>query len=55
MMSGSILYPPADPANDIGVLYRDKWLPADGHGTIGTVTITPLKRIGNSKDTGVMT
>jgi len=41
MMSGSILYPPADPANDIGVLYIETsgCLPMCGHGTIGTVTI----------------
>jgi len=41
MMSGSILYPPVDPANDIGVLYIEVsgCLPMCGHGTIGTVTI----------------
>ncbi|MGJ7032516.1 4-hydroxyproline epimerase [Niabella hirudinis] len=41
MMSGSILYPPADPANDTGVLYIETsgCLPMCGHGTIGTVTI----------------
>lgn len=41
MMSGSILYPPLDPANDIGVLYIETsgCLPMCGHGTIGTVTI----------------
>ena len=41
MMSGSILYPPIDPANDIGVLYIETsgCLPMCGHGTIGTVTI----------------
>lgn len=40
MMSGSILYPPTDPANDIGVLYIETsgCLPMCGHGTIGTVT-----------------
>lgn len=40
MMSGSILYPPADPANDIGVLFIETsgCLPMCGHGTIGTVT-----------------
>lgn len=40
MMSGSILYPPSDPANDIGVLYIETsgCLPMCGHGTIGTVT-----------------
>jgi len=41
MMSGSILYPPVDPANDTGVLYIETsgCLPMCGHGTIGTVTI----------------
>ncbi len=41
MMSGSILYPPADPANDIGILFIETsgCLPMCGHGTIGTVTI----------------
>lgn len=41
MMSGSILYPPVDPANDIGILFIETsgCLPMCGHGTIGTVTI----------------
>jgi len=41
MMSGSILYPPADPANDVGVLFIETsgCLPMCGHGTIGTITI----------------
>ena len=41
MMSGSILYPPTDPANDSGVLFIETsgCLPMCGHGTIGTVTI----------------
>ena len=41
MMSGSILYPPVDPANDMGVLFIETsgCLPMCGHGTIGTVTI----------------
>lgn len=41
MMSGSILYSPTDPANDIGVLFIETsgCLPMCGHGTIGTVTI----------------
>lgn len=41
MMSGSILYPPSDPNNDIGVLFIETsgCLPMCGHGTIGTVTI----------------
>jgi 4-hydroxyproline epimerase len=41
MMSGSILYPPHDEANDVGVLFIETsgCLPMCGHGTIGTVTI----------------
>ena len=41
MMSGSILYPPNDPANDIGILFIETsgCLPMCGHGTIGTVTV----------------
>ena len=41
MMSGSILYPPADPANDVAVLFIETsgCLPMCGHGTIGTITI----------------
>ncbi len=41
MMSGSILYPPVDDRNDIGVLYIETsgCLPMCGHGTIGTVTV----------------
>ena len=41
MMSGSILYPPSDPLNDVGVLFIETsgCLPMCGHGTIGTVTI----------------
>jgi 4-hydroxyproline epimerase len=41
MMSGSILYPPSDPLNDVGILYIETsgCLPMCGHGTIGTVTV----------------
>ena len=41
MMSGSILYPPSDAKNDMGVLFIETsgCLPMCGHGTIGTVTI----------------
>lgn len=41
MMSGSILFPPSDPLNDVGVLFIETsgCLPMCGHGTIGTVTI----------------
>lgn len=41
LMSGSILYPPHDPINDIAVLFIETsgCLPMCGHGTIGTITI----------------
>ena len=41
MMSGSILYPPHDPENDMGVLFIETsgCLPMCGHGMIGTITI----------------
>lgn len=41
LMSGSILYPPTDPAHDVGILFIETsgCLPMCGHGTIGTVTV----------------
>ena len=41
MMSGSILFPPHNPENDVAVLYIETsgCLAMCGHGTIGTVTI----------------
>lgn len=41
MMSGSILFPPHDPANDVAILFLETsgCLPMCGHGTIGTITI----------------
>jgi 4-hydroxyproline epimerase len=41
MMSGSMLYPPASPENDVGILFIETsgCLPMCGHGTIGTVTV----------------
>jgi 4-hydroxyproline epimerase len=41
MMSGSILFPPHEPQNDIAVLFIETsgCLPMCGHGTIGTITI----------------
>ena len=41
MMSGSILYLPHDPKNDVAVLFIETsgCLPMCGHGTIGTITI----------------
>lgn len=41
MMSGSILYPPHKPENDVAVLFIETsgCLPMCGHGTIGTITM----------------
>ena len=41
IMSGSIVYPPIDPANDAAILFIETsgCLPMCGHGTIGTVTV----------------
>lgn len=41
IMSGSILYPPHHPDNDVSVLFIETsgCLPMCGHGTIGTITI----------------
>lgn len=41
MMSGSILFEPSDPENDVAILFIETsgCLPMCGHGTIGTVTI----------------
>ena len=56
MMSGSILYPPADPANDIAVLFIETsgCLPMCGHGTIGTVTIMIEEGLVVPKKEGVL-
>jgi 4-hydroxyproline epimerase len=56
MMSGSILYPPTDPANDIGVLFIETsgCLPMCGHGTIGTVTIAIEQGLVIPKTPGVL-
>lgn len=56
MMSGSILYPPSDPANDIGVLFIETsgCLPMCGHGTIGTVTIAIEQGLVIPKVPGVL-
>lgn len=41
MMSGSFIYPPSNPENDIAVLFIETsgCLPMCGHGTIGTITM----------------
>ena len=54
MMSGSILYPPHDPANDVAVLFIETsgCLPMCGHGTIGTITIAIEEGLINPKTPG---
>ncbi|WP_019986752.1 4-hydroxyproline epimerase [Rudanella lutea] len=56
MMSGSILYPPIDPANDAGVLFIETsgCLPMCGHGTIGTVTVAIEQGLIVPKTPGVL-
>lgn len=56
MMSGSILYPPSNPENDVAVLFIETsgCLPMCGHGTIGTVTIAIEEGLVNPKQKGVL-
>ncbi len=56
MMSGSILYPPSDPENDIAVLFIETsgCLPMCGHGSIGTVTIAIEEGLVVPKKNGVL-
>ena len=56
MMSGSILYPPTDPANDAAVLFIETsgCLPMCGHGTIGTVTVAIEQGLITPKTPGVL-
>lgn len=56
MMSGSILYPPHDPANDVAVLFIETsgCLPMCGHGTIGTITIAIEEGLIQPKTPGVV-
>ena len=56
MMSGSILYPPHDPQNDIAVLFIETsgCLPMCGHGTIGTITIAIEEGLVTPKTPGVL-
>ncbi len=56
MMSGSILYPPVDAANDCGVLFIETsgCLPMCGHGTIGTVTVAVEHGLIQPKTPGVL-
>ena len=56
MMSGSILYPPHDPDNDVAVLFIETsgCLPMCGHGTIGTITIAVEEGIIIPKTAGII-
>lgn len=56
MMSGSILYPAQDAANDIAVLFIETsgCLPMCGHGTIGTITIGIEEGLITPKNKGVV-
>ncbi len=56
MMSGSILYPPHDEANDVAVLFIETsgCLPMCGHGTIGTITIGIEKGLIQPKTPGIV-
>ncbi len=56
MMSGSILYPPYDSANDVAVLFIETsgCLPMCGHGTIGTITIAIEEGLLKPKSPGVV-
>ena len=56
MMSGSILYPPHDPQNDVAVLFIETsgCLPMCGHGTIGTITIAVEEGLIVPKTPGII-
>jgi 4-hydroxyproline epimerase len=56
MMSGSILYPPHDAANDVAVLFIETsgCLPMCGHGTIGTITIAVEEGLIKPKTPGII-
>ena len=56
MMSGSILYPPHNPENDVAVLFIETsgCLPMCGHGTIGTITIAIEEGLINPKTEGIV-
>lgn len=56
MMSGSILYPPHNPENDVAVLFIETsgCLPMCGHGTIGTITIAIEEGLIKPKTPGIV-
>jgi 4-hydroxyproline epimerase len=55
-MSGSILYPPHNPENDVAVLFIETsgCLPMCGHGTIGTITIAVEEGLIQPKVPGII-
>ncbi len=56
MMSGSFLYPPANPENDAGIVFIETsgCLPMCGHGTIGALTIAIEENLIYPKEDGVV-
>src|SRR5690606_33112672 len=56
LMSGSMLYPPHDPENDVAVLFIETsgCLPMCGHGAIGTITIAIEEGLIKPKNEGVV-
>ena len=56
MMSGSILYAPHNPKNDVAVLFIETsgCLPMCGHGTIGTITIAIEEGLIQPKQKGIV-
>lgn len=54
MMSGSILYAPCNPNNDVAILFIETsgCLPMCGHGTIGTITIAIEEGLLKPKNQG---
>ena len=56
LMSGSILFPPHDPQNDVAVLFIETsgCLPMCGHGTIGTITIAIEEGLVKPKTPGIV-
>ncbi|MFN8009785.1 MAG: 4-hydroxyproline epimerase [Holophagaceae bacterium] len=56
LMSGTMLFPPGSPENDVGVLFIETsgCLPMCGHGTIGTVTVMVEEGLVTPKTPGVL-
>lgn len=56
MMSGSILYPPHDPAHDAAILFIETsgCLPMCGHGTIGTITVAIEQGLITPREEGIV-